>query len=55
MNILFSNINNNRTLTSRIDHKTKLHALALVNDCYKYIVDLTTNGVVVTDVAPRQL
>lgn len=24
-------------------------ALAIANDCYKYIMDLTTNGVVVTD------
>jgi hypothetical protein len=29
--------------------RTKLQALALVNDCYKYIMDLTTNGVVITD------
>src|SRR5215216_6723987 len=27
----------------------RLQALALVNDSYKYIMDLTTNGVVVTD------
>ena len=27
----------------------RLQALALVNDSYKYIIDLTTNGVVVTD------
>jgi hypothetical protein len=32
-----------------VDDKTKLQALALVNDCYKYIMDLTTNGVVITD------
>ena len=24
-------------------------ALSLINDCYKYIMDLTTNGVVITD------
>ena len=29
--------------------KTRLQALSLINDCYKYIMDLTTNGVVVTD------
>jgi hypothetical protein len=23
--------------------------LALANDCYKYIMDLTTNGIVITD------
>jgi hypothetical protein len=31
------------------DPKTKLQARAIVNDCYKYIMDLTTNGVVITD------
>jgi Ran GTPase-activating protein (RanGAP) involved in mRNA processing and transport len=29
--------------------KIKLQARAIVNDCYKYIMDLTTNGVVITD------
>jgi hypothetical protein len=32
-----------------VDNKTRLQALALVNDCYKYIMDLTTNCVVITD------
>jgi hypothetical protein len=31
------------------DNKTRLQALALINDCYKYIMDLTTNGIVITD------
>jgi prefoldin subunit 5 len=31
------------------DDKTKLQAMAIINDSYKYIMDLTTNGVVVTD------
>jgi hypothetical protein len=31
------------------DPKTNLQALAIANDCYKYIMDLTTNGIVVTD------
>ena len=31
------------------DDRTRLQALALINDCYKYIMDLTTNGVVITD------
>jgi hypothetical protein len=31
------------------DDKTRLQALALINDCYKYKMDLTTNGVVITD------
>ena len=31
------------------DDKTKLQATAIINDSYKYIMDLTTNGVVVTD------
>lgn len=29
--------------------KTKLQALSLLNDCYKYKMELATNGVVVTD------
>ena len=32
-----------------LDNKTTLQALALINDCYRYIMDLTTNGVVITD------
>jgi hypothetical protein len=40
------NRDNSATVT---DDKTRLQALALVNDCYKYIMDLTTNGVVITD------
>ena len=31
------------------DNKTTLQALALINDCNKYKMDLTTNGVVITD------
>ena len=31
------------------DPKTKLQARAIANDCYKYIMDLTTGGVIVTD------
>ncbi len=31
------------------DPKVKLWARAIANDCYKYIMDLTTNGVVITD------
>jgi hypothetical protein len=29
--------------------RTRLQALSLINDCYKYIMDLTTNGAVITD------
>ena len=32
-----------------IDNKTILQPLALINDCNKYKMDLTTNGVVITD------
>jgi hypothetical protein len=38
----------NRTITES-DNKTRLQALALINDCYIYIMDLTTNSVVITD------
>jgi hypothetical protein len=31
------------------DNKTVLQALALINDCNRYKMDLTTNGVVITD------
>ena len=31
------------------DDKTKLQATAIINDSYKYLMDLTTNGVVITD------
>ena len=27
----------------------RLQSLSLINNCYKYLMDLTTNGVVVTD------
>jgi predicted transcriptional regulator len=47
------NINNDndghQTVTTMIDNKTVLQALALINDCNKYKMDLTTNGVVITD------
>jgi hypothetical protein len=31
------------------DPRTKLQARAVANDCYKYTMDLTTNGLVITD------
>jgi hypothetical protein len=37
------------TVTTMTDNKTVLQALALINDCNKYKMDLTTNGVVITD------
>jgi hypothetical protein len=39
---------NGQTMTMT-DDKTRIQALSLANDCYKYIMDLTTNGVVITD------
>jgi hypothetical protein len=46
------NVNNNdnggQTVTIT-DNKTVLQSLALINDCNKYKMDLTTNGVVITD------
>ena len=42
------NHDNSNTVTIG-DDRTRLQALSLVNDCYKYIMDLTTNGVVITD------
>ena len=43
-----NNIDNGQT-TTMTDDRTRIQALALANDCYKYIMDLTTNGVVITD------
>lgn len=43
------NSNDNGQTTTMTDDKTRLQALSLINDCYKYIMDLTTNGVVITD------
>jgi hypothetical protein len=43
-----NNNGNGQTITM-IDNKTVLQALALINDCNKYKMDLTTNGVVITD------
>jgi hypothetical protein len=42
------NNGNDQTVTMTYN-KTVLQALALINDCTKYKMDLTTNGVVVTD------
>ena len=44
------NVNNeNGQTVTMTDNKTVLQALALINDCNKYKMDLTTNGVVITD------
>jgi hypothetical protein len=43
------NENGNGQTITMIDNKTVLQALALINDCNKYKMDLTTNGVVITD------
>ena len=40
--------NRSKTVTTITEKdKIRLQAAALANDCYKYIMDLTTNGVVV--------
>ena len=41
--------NNSGQTVTMTDNKTVLQALALINDCNKYKMDLTTNGVVITD------
>jgi hypothetical protein len=46
------NVNNNNDGSDTVaitDSKTVLQALALINDCNKYKMDLTTNGVIITD------
>jgi hypothetical protein len=45
LKIAWSIVNN----SSSSDDKIRLQALALINDCNKYKMDLMTNGVVVTD------
>jgi hypothetical protein len=42
------NDNSSNTLTTG-DDRTRLQALSPINDCYKYIMDLITDGVVITD------
>jgi hypothetical protein len=44
--IIFKTMFHYDFLTSSI---SRLQVLSLINDCYKYIMDLTTNGVVITD------
>ena len=44
-----NNDNGNVQTVTITDNKTVLQALALINDCNKYKMDLTTNGVLITD------
>ena len=46
LNIAWSIVNKS---AGGVDDKTRLQALALINDCNKYKMELTTNGVVITD------
>jgi hypothetical protein len=43
------NHNDNSNTITTGDVRTRLQALSLINDCYKYIMDLTTNGIVISD------
>ena len=45
LNIAWSIVNK----SAEVDDKTRIQALALINDCNKYKMDLTTNGVVITE------
>jgi hypothetical protein len=38
-------LNDNSNTMTTGDDRTRLQALSLINDCYKYVMDLTTNGV----------
>ena len=42
------NDNDKSQTVTMADNKTVLQALALINDCNKYKMDLTTNGVIIT-------
>lgn len=44
-----SDSESDRTLSSTVDDRTRLQALALANDCNKHKIDLVTNGVIITD------
>ena len=44
-----NNDNGNGQTVTITDNKIVLQALALINDCNKYKMDLTTNGVVITN------
>jgi hypothetical protein len=44
-----NNDNDDHQTVTITDNKTVLQVLALINDCNKYKMDLTTNGVVITD------
>jgi predicted transcriptional regulator len=44
-----NNDNDGHQTVTMTDNRTALQALALINDCNKYKIDLTTNGVVITD------
>jgi hypothetical protein len=44
----YNDNNSNNTFTTG-DDRTRLQALSLINDCYRYIMELTTNGVIITD------
>jgi predicted transcriptional regulator len=48
-NVSNNNDNDSHQIVTTTDNKTILQALALINDCNKYKMDLTTNGVVITD------
>ena len=39
----------NIIIIDSINQQTKLQALSLISECYRYQMDLSTNGVVVTD------
>ena len=43
------NDNNSNITMTKSDNKTTLQALALINVCYKYKMDLTTNDIVISD------
>ena len=39
----------NMIIIDSINQSNKLQALSLISDCYKYQMDLSTNGIIVTD------
>jgi hypothetical protein len=43
----------NTNTNNHSNQAIKLQALSLINDCYKYQMDLTTNGSIITDAMKR--
>jgi hypothetical protein len=39
----------NMIITDSVNQSNKLQALSLISECYRYQMDLATNGIIITD------